>query len=159
MGVTAKSAPFPAPLSAPAVPQVSSPPALEISPPSLDFGGQNYGTTSTPQALMLLNKGASPLTVSRIFLVQSSGSGNFAVVADNCSGVAVPAGGTCAASLTFTPNQTGVLSAPLAGSYNPSGSPPLTTTVPFTGVSIAGNPTAFPKHVKFSDTPIRSASP
>src|SRR2546426_10808767 len=116
MGVTAMSGLSPPPFRPTAVTQVSSPPALEISPPSLDFGGQNYGTTSTPQALTLLNKGASPLTVSRIFLVQSSGSGNFAVVADNCSGVAVPAGGTWAARLTFNPHQSGRLSGPLARS-------------------------------------------
>lgn len=149
---------LPDPHFATAITQVTSPPALDISPPSLDFGGQDYGTTSPPQTLTLFNKGSNPLTVSDVSFVPGRSNGDFAIAADNCTGVPIPADGSCTVDVIFMASHTGVLTSSLQISFSSSGSPPSVTTVDMTGTAIAGIATLSPINVSFPETPIRTAS-
>lgn len=71
-----------------------------ISPPNLVFDPQQVGTTSPPQNVTVINKGASPLPIGSILA-----SGDFAQT-NTCSSPLGP-NGNCIISVTFTPSQSG----------------------------------------------------
>jgi RHS repeat-associated protein len=78
---------------------VAAQPQLSVSPASLTFGPQYYGTTSATQTLTLTNTGGAPLTISAIgprFLP------DFGVDVAGCLAV-IPPGMSCQATVNFTP--------------------------------------------------------
>ncbi len=81
--------------------------AATVSPGSLSFPGQVYGTPSDAQSITLLNTGAADLTVTDIAMKPDSGD----FTATGCKGQAVPAGESCTVSVTFDPQATGALAA------------------------------------------------
>ena len=109
----------------------ASAPAISITPPSLDFGGQSMATTSPSRTVTISNTGTGTLTVSGIVA-----SSQFAQT-NNCTDVA--AGASCTVQVTFTPavNSGAALnsSTPVSGSltvtHNAPGSPG--------SVSLSGN--------------------
>ena len=105
------------------------PPAVTFSPSSLTFPAQNVGTTSASQTVTATNmSGAS-------FLVNSAAvhSLDFTVVDDQCSGLTIANGASCAVSITFSPTTTGTRTANYVFTHNN-----VDSNVPLTG-SGAGN--------------------
>jgi hypothetical protein len=89
-----------------------------LSPSNLNFGTQNVGVVSTPQAVTLTNGGATTLTVSSI-----TASGDFAET-NTCS-VPLVAGTNCAILVTYKPSTVGAGIGALVISDNAPGSPQI----------------------------------
>jgi YVTN family beta-propeller protein len=106
-------------------------PAVTLSAGKLDFGTIATGTHSVPQTLSLTNTGDGALEIAGSTL---SGSTDFALADDTCSGRTVAAGASCSASVTFTPTASGPRQAVLAFADDASGSP---HTVALTGAGFA----------------------
>src|SRR5262249_40646042 len=82
----------------------SSVPALGVSPSSLAFPNQLFGTKSAAQKVTVTNSGSAALTIS-----PPTVTGNFA--ASGCSGspLVLAAGASCSLSVTFSPKGYGSL--------------------------------------------------
>src|SRR3954463_3684672 len=118
--------PTPTPTPTPPPPPTA---AVTFSPSSLTFPAQNVGTTSASQTVTATNtSGAS-------FLVNSAAvhSLDFTVVDDQCSGLTIANGASCAVSITFSPTTTGTRTANYVFTHNN-----VASNVPLTG-SGAGN--------------------
>jgi hypothetical protein len=76
--------------------------AIEVSPSSLTFSGQLFGTKSAAQKVTVTNGGSAVLAISAV-----SVTGNFA--ASGCTGSSLSPGASCSISLTFTPKGYGTL--------------------------------------------------
>lgn len=85
---------------------VWSRPRLEVAPPSLAFGEQRVGTRAEPRTVRLGNVGRRTLRLAAVE-PGSSQAGEFAVVADSCSGRALPYGASCSVALVFAPSAAG----------------------------------------------------
>src|SRR5690348_13026267 len=85
-------------------------PAVSLSPPSLTFGGQAVGTTSSAQTVTITNTGSGDLHVSGVS-VSGTNTGDFSASPSGCG--TVPATQTCTVSVTFTPGAAGARSATL----------------------------------------------
>ena len=97
-------------------------PAVSLSATSLAFASVGVGKPSAPQTLTVTNTGNGPLQISSS-QVTGPAANDFKLSADSCTGQTVPASGTCAATIIFTPAAAGGRSAQLAFSDNASGSP------------------------------------
>src|SRR5262249_2405433 len=74
--------------------------AVSLSPTAINFGNQNVGTTSQPQAVTLTNNTGAVLNIPS-FTFTGADSGDFGQT--NTCGSSVPAGGQCTINITFTP--------------------------------------------------------
>jgi hypothetical protein len=101
-------------------------PRVRLDPTSIRFGHQPVGTASAAQKLTLTNTGSGLLEISGIAI-----HGDFAET--NTCGSTVPAGGTCAISITFTPTTTGVRTGSLTLTDNNNGVPGSMQTVTLSG--------------------------
>jgi hypothetical protein len=72
-----------------------------VSPDSLTFGEQTYGTTSSAQTVTLTNTGGIALELTAFAI-----NGDFREI-DDCTSRTLNAGASCAIHVTFTPTQTG----------------------------------------------------
>jgi NHL repeat-containing protein/ASPM-SPD-2-Hydin domain-containing protein len=90
---------------------------LSVRPTTLAFRPTAVGERSRPKKVTIQNEGDTPLRVSDI----STGSDEF-VVGGTC-GSAVPAGGTCTVTVTFTPLSTGHRGAQLLITHDALNSP------------------------------------
>src|SRR3954452_19817919 len=128
--------PPPSPTPPPPPPPTTPPPpppaaAVTFSPSSLTFSAQNVGTTSAPQTVTATNtSGAS-------FLVNSAAvhSLDFTVVDDQCSGLTIANGASCAVSITFAPTTTGTRTASYVFTHNN-----VDSNVPLTGSGAGSTP-------------------
>jgi Beta-propeller repeat/HYDIN/CFA65/VesB-like, Ig-like domain len=93
-------------------------PAVTFTPNPLDFGDQTYNTSSTPQTITLTNSGTATLNITGI-----STTGDFAET-NNCP-AAVPVGGTCTITVTFTPSSTGTIASSVTVTDDAANSPQL----------------------------------
>lgn len=92
-----------------------------LSSTSLNFGGQDVGSTSAVQNVTLNNFGRAPLVVSSISMNGTNGS-DFAANTGTClSGVA--AGANCTLSFTFAPHASGLRNGLLTITDNAGDSP------------------------------------
>ena len=97
---------------------------LSVSPATLAFGNQNIGTTSFPLTATLTNNTTSPITVASAYAL-----GDYSISANSC-GVLSFGGGSCAISVTFTPQASGASNSyALAYPASTGG----TTIIPLTG--------------------------
>ena len=103
--------------------------ALTSSPSSLSFGNETTGSTSAAQSVTISNPGSTAASVSSI-----STSAPFAET--NTCGSSIAAGGSCTASVTFSPTAAGAASGTLSVSSSATGSP-LSVALSGTGVSSA----------------------
>src|SRR4051794_31613300 len=132
-GCTPSSTPPPPAPSPPPSPSPPPPPppatAVTFSPSSLSFPAQNVGTTTASQTVTATNTSGSS------FLVNSAAvhSLDFTVVDDQCSGLTIASGASCAVSITFSPTTTGTRTANYVFTHNN-----VASNVPLTG-SGAGN--------------------
>lgn len=77
--------------------EFSPPASLDVTPKFLNFSG-TVGSTSAPQPVTFTNIGPTPITIGPPITV-----GEFAATS-TCDGITpVPAGGTCTASVTYSP--------------------------------------------------------
>lgn len=79
-------------------------PRIAVSPGSLDFGEQFYGTTSAAQSVTVTNTGDAALTVGGSVRLR-----DFRLDLVQCQSPIVP-NGSCSALVTFTPTRAGALS-------------------------------------------------
>jgi len=100
---------------------------VQLTPASVDFGGQKVGTTSARKIITLTNKGSVTLNISLI-TITGADPGDFAQV-NNCP-TSLPPGASCSIAVTFTPTTTGARSANVSVSDDGGGSP---QQVPLTG--------------------------
>ena len=138
-------------------------PVAGVSPPSLMFGNQNLGTTSTSQPVTLSNTtGTAALTITSISISANFGETN------NCGG-SVAIGGSCTINVTFSPSLTatlGTLNGTLTVTDNSNGVVGNMQTVSLSGtatssggggpppVSLTDNET-----ITVTDTPVVVAMP
>jgi hypothetical protein len=117
-------------------PTPSAMPAVTFTPTSLTFGAQAIGTTSAAQSITIKNTGNGSLFINS---AQTRGADplDFTQVDDGCSGLTLPAGGSCNVSITFSPTATGARSATFILTDNAANSP---QNVPITGTGTGTNP-------------------
>jgi hypothetical protein len=106
-----------------------------LAPPSLTFNPQATGTSSAPQLLTLRNTGNLPLNISGIGITGPEAP-DFGET-NNCPTV-LSAGSNCSISITFSPSQTGPLTASLLVNDNSAGSP-QSASLAGTGLSSGPN--------------------
>jgi hypothetical protein len=113
------------------IPVTIPPQALAPSSSSLKFGNQPIGVSSSQRQVTLTNRTAAPMEISGV-----STTGDFSEE-DNClSSSPIPAGGTCAVEVKFTPTVTGLRQGILSISQNFNGA---------LGISLSGAGVALPK--------------
>ncbi len=120
-------------------------------PNSLTFASQSVGTTSAAQTVTFTNTGGIALVATSI-----SPSANFSET-DNCTSIAVNAGGSCAIQVSFTPGQTGDSAGQLTINANISGGGQILIPLSGTGVS-AGVVTASPGTLSFGQVEVETTS-
>jgi Putative Ig domain len=111
-------------------------PAVSFTPTSLTFAAQAIGTTSPPQSITIANAGNASLFINSA-ATRGANPLDFTQVSDGCSGLTLPAGGTCSVSITFSPTASGTRSATFILTDNAANSP---QTVPITGTGTGTNP-------------------
>lgn len=116
----------------------------EILPPSLNFGNQTVGITSTPLTATFTNSTGMPLGITSIGF-SGANSGDFAQT--NTCGSSVAAGASCATNVTFTPTESGTRTATLTTTDNSANSP---QTVALTGAGTQPAVTLSPTSLTFS---------
>src|SRR4051795_4743851 len=128
---TTTTPPPPSPSPTPAPPPPPPATAVTFSPSSLTFAAQNVGTTSASQTVPATNTSGSS------FLVNSPAvhSLDFTVVDDQCSGLTLANGASCAVSITFSPTTTGTRTANFVFTHNS-----VDSTVPLTGSGAGTTP-------------------
>jgi hypothetical protein len=132
-----------APSTSPLLYQVVQGAIVSLSPPSLNFGNQTLGISSSPQNVTLQNTGNINLTITSI-QITGTNSGDFAQT-NNCPG-SVPPNNGCQISVTFTPTATGTRNAAVSITDNAPGSP---QSIPLTGVGVLPAVTFSPTTLTF----------
>jgi hypothetical protein len=129
-------------------------PAAELSTHAIDFGFQAVGVASPSQVLTLTNPTPQPLSVTG---VRFSGTNptSFTTASDSCSGTTVPAGGTCAVGVTFTPPFPYLFSATMSFIDN---APVLPQTVSLRGEGQAPTFAISTTHLDFGNLRAKAAS-
>jgi Abnormal spindle-like microcephaly-assoc'd, ASPM-SPD-2-Hydin len=126
------------------------PTTATVSPTSLTFASQAYGTTSSAQTVTLTNTGANPLTPTAITITGDFGE------TDNCTGTTINAGAACSIQVSFTPTQAGTRTGQVTISANVSGS---SLTVALSGTGQApGNFQVTPPKVSFGQVEVGTTS-
>jgi hypothetical protein len=125
----------------------SSPaPAVTLTPPSLSFGSQQVGTSSSAQSTTIQNTGTAPLTISAIATTGTNAADY--TQSNNCptspSMLAVNA--TCTISVIFGPTAAGTRTAAVSMTDNASNSP---QTIALTGTGTAPAVTLTPTSLAF----------
>ena len=93
--------------------------AIALSASSLTFANQLVSTTSAVQSVALINIGETPLSVTSITITGSAAS----AFTETSACANLPASGTCAISVTFSPAAVGAVSAALNIATNAAGNP------------------------------------
>ena len=127
-------------------------PAVTLSPPSLNFGNQTVGITSTKRVSTLTNTGNGPLTI-RSISVTGANNRDFAEM-NNC-GTSVASHGNCKITVTFRPSLTGKRTAAVSIRDNAPGSP---QSVPLSGVGVLPAVTFSPTSLTFPDQVVFTTS-
>jgi hypothetical protein len=93
---------------------------MSMSPENLNFGTQKQGSSSQPQTVTLKNVGTATVTITKIAI---TGPHVSSYSETNTCGATLAAGASCTASVTFTPQLKGALSAALSIQDTAGGSP------------------------------------
>ncbi|HEX8997896.1 MAG TPA: choice-of-anchor D domain-containing protein [Ktedonobacterales bacterium] len=98
-------------------------PAVTLNPTSINFGGQNIGSTSAPQAVTLTNSGNGALSVTSISLTGTNAS-DFAQTNTCPTGAnTLAVGASCTISVTFSPTASGARTASVSIADNAPNTP------------------------------------
>lgn len=130
--------------------EVLTQPTLNVSASSLDFGGQNVGTSSASQTVTLTNPSGFPVVISAI---TGTNANDFAVT--SACGASLAAGASCTITVTFTPAATGSLAGTLTMADNAGTG---TQTVALSGTGTAPGIAFSPVHLTFPSAPVGVAS-
>jgi uncharacterized repeat protein (TIGR01451 family) len=101
------------------------PPAVGVSPSSIDFGDQLVGSTSGAHPVTVTNAAASgsqSLTLGQL-TVGGTNAAEFSLGNDTCSNASLAPGGSCTVDVRFAPSQVGSRSANLNITSNAASSP------------------------------------
>jgi hypothetical protein len=101
-------------------------PALSLAPSSLTFAARDTGTTSAPQSLTATNSGTANLFFNSV-RIGGAAPLDFTIVDDQCSGVTLAPGASCAMSIVFAPTTTGTRTAAITFTDNAADSPQSAT--------------------------------
>ena len=104
------------------------PPVLAFTPSPFDFGPVAVGQTAA-QTFTLANSGGS---ASRALTVTLSGSAEFTVTADTCTGTSLGPGKSCTVTVQFAPASAGTATAALTASHKKT----VRATDPLTGTGV-----------------------
>lgn len=121
-------------------------PAVTLSPTSLTFGTQLFGTSSNAQPVTLTNTGKEALQISKVVT-----SPNFSQT-NSCPRTLQP-GRRCTANVVFTPHNVNTITGTITITDNAPNSP---QTVPLTGVGTAV--TLLPSSLNFGSQPVGTTS-
>jgi hypothetical protein len=136
----ARTAPFIAALLAAtgmtATPAHAATPAVTFSPAALTFAAEAVGATSAAQSITITNTGTANLFINSA-ATRGADPLDFTEVDDGCSGLTLPAGGSCAVAIDFSPTATGTRTATFILTDNAPGSP---QSVPISGTATGTNP-------------------
>jgi hypothetical protein len=133
-------------------------PFVTLSPPTLNFGNQTVGTTTSPLVSTLMNTGHGTLTITSIGITGKS-SGDFAQT-NNC-GTSVSAGDSCSITVTFKPSATGTQTAAVSIRDNAPNTPqkvPLTGVGVLPAVTLSPTSLAFPTQVVFTTSKAKTVT-
>lgn len=108
-------------------------PVAAVNPPALGFGNQPLGIASAGQDVTVTNNGSAALT-SLVVSISGTDAGDFAVLADNCTGSTLAPLASCTITVSFTAGQAGPRAATLSIASNATNSP---NTVPLSGTGVA----------------------
>ena len=125
MDVRGRPAPFTVDLSGGVGPPVDG---FAASPDPLVFPGPALPlSTSAPEVVTVTNTGTAPFTVSAVRSVTGQGlfPADYMVTHDTCTGVPLPAGGTCQVTVVDVPHGAGRRPGALAFTDDTGGSPQL----------------------------------
>lgn len=98
-----------------------APAALSISPSNANFGTIAIGSSSASQTFTVTNTG-DEVSGTVVLTVGGAHASNFAITSNTCTGVALPGGATCTASVSFSPTASGSRVATLVALASPGGS-------------------------------------
>ena len=126
---------------------------LIVSPYSVSFGEMQVGKPSSPQAVTIVNTGASPVLIKGIAV-----RGDF-TQSNNCPTppAALATNDTCQIQVAFTPSAAETCSGTLTISHDAAGSA-LTVTLGGTGVLAGSEITVSPSSLEFPDQKIGTRS-
>jgi hypothetical protein len=99
-------------------------PAASVVPGSLGFGSVTVGLATSGRVVKVTSTGNVPLVISGA-AVSGANAWDFAIVADDCSGVTLNPGASCTYKVGFEPFATGARSATLTITHNGVGGPSL----------------------------------
>ena len=108
-------------------------PMAAVNPPVLGFGNQPLGIASAGQDVTVTNTGTAALT-SLVVSISGTDAGDFAVLADNCTGSTLAPLASCTITVSFTAGQAGPRAATLSIASNATNSP---NAVPLSGTGVA----------------------
>jgi hypothetical protein len=103
--------------------------SLQVSPYSIQFPSQQEGSTSAAIPFSVTNTSQGSVTLATLQI-----AGEFKFSTDGCSGVTLPAGQPCQASVIFSPTATGALSGTVSVS-TPTSNAPIQIGLSGNGVS------------------------
>ena len=103
---------------------------VQLTPSSLDFGGQRVGTISRPQTVTLTNTGSTSLSIRGIGIVGNNFSD---FIETTTCGSSVPAHTSCTIDVRFKPAATGPRTASIKMQHDGGGDQP----VKLTGIAVS----------------------
>jgi hypothetical protein len=122
--------------------------AVSLTPPSLAFGTQLVGTTSSSQTATLQNTGTQPVTISNIQTAAPFGQSN------NCP-ASLPVAGSCQIQVTFSPTSRGIFNGTLSVTDDATGSP---QSVSLSGTGIGPDAVFSPTGISFGNQKVGTSS-
>jgi hypothetical protein len=125
-------------------------PQITFNTTSVNFGNENYNSTTKPQTVVVYSTGSSSLGITSV-----TTTGNFAVSTNGCPSSLSP-GANCTVSVTFTPKSVGTLSGTLNVADNAPQSP---QTVALTGTGVGAAPVLNPTALTFALQVVGTFSP
>jgi hypothetical protein len=121
-------------------------PCVSVTPDPLAFPDSSIGLPSERTVTVTNSGGAGLVMPPGALTVTGPDAGQFTIGADSCSGATIPAGGSCVATVSFSPTSSGSKAAGLRISSNAVTSP---TVVPLTGSGLAPAFSAIPTSLDF----------
>jgi len=112
------------------------PPAISVSPTSLNFAAQQVAVASVPSTLTVTNSGGAPMA-NVGFEITGGGASSFAIGATTC-GAVLANGSSCTAQVTFTPASAGGNVATVVVSSSTLGVTPVSVALTGSGTTTTG---------------------
>jgi hypothetical protein len=131
----------------------ASAPAVSLSPSSLSYANEQIGTSSSGQLVTISNTGSAPLSIASIGITGAAAADFGTTNTCALSPATLPAGGSCTASVIFTPVAAGLRTAALTVTDSAFDSPQSITvsgtgtTTPVPAVGLSPTTLSFPSQV------------